>query len=457
MKAKIFIIIIIFGVEMFSSVSLPSSAYGARTFGLIDSNYINISYPFDMGFTTVGDIDPNAQRINIISKYDSWQQKWYSAAYISELETWATNFMIHLGNVYRVYVYSDYAPSLGFAGQAIDIPSYNLTTYLNQSYFYKGYNFIMHHPEKSDIKTAIQLGNDLVNCDWVVKKDPYTNAALSANFDDTTGAWNNDFNIYITDPLMVNVWTPQIWPAESAVKGDVKGSKQIVQINDPMPVYYHIQSSSKGDYDFSDPDSKSIVITFKAWITGRENEVLTHEDYGCGFEQIGDLFSAIYINLGNFETQWTEGDEVNFLVTDESTKDNSGNVLKGSKSYSLTNINNPIFRGFEPVIKNSGDPIVLGTPASEEEIIPYITELYQNYPNPFNPVTTIKFSLQTDCFAQLDVYNYNGQIVKSLVNSKLERGSHSVVFNADQLSSGVYYYMLRTDTKTFTKKMLIIK
>ena len=433
-----------------------SESYGARTFSLKEFSYVNISYPFDMGYDTVGDIDPTGVRINIISKYDSWQQKWRSASYVPELGMWATDFMIHLGGVYKVYVYNDYTLAVSFAGLAEEIPAYNLTTYLNQEYFYKGYNFIMHRPDKSEIQTAIQLGNDLINCDWVIKNDPYTNASASALYDFTSGLWSDDFDIFITDPLMVNVWSPQIWPTEITTKDMPMNAKGVVEINDPLPVYYHIQSSSKGDYNFSGDNLKNSTITFKAWITGREEEILTHEDYGCGFEQIGDLFSAIYINLGNFETQWAIDDEVNFLVTDELAGDKS-EWVQGKGSYKLGYKDKPIFRGFESAIKGSGEPIVVGTPMGEDEVIPYETALYQNYPNPFNPVTSIKFSLKADCDVKLNVYNYKGQVTNELVNGKMGRGFHSVSFNADMLSSGVYFYTLESDGKKLIRKMVLVR
>ncbi|NOR44860.1 MAG: T9SS type A sorting domain-containing protein, partial [Candidatus Delongbacteria bacterium] len=71
--------------------------------------------------------------------------------------------------------------------------------------------------------------------------------------------------------------------------------------------------------------------------------------------------------------------------------------------------------------------------------------------------TTIKFSLKDESMVNLNVYNYSGQLVKSLANEIRERGFHKIEFNASQFSSGVYYYTLKTDTKTFTKKMLMVK
>jgi hypothetical protein len=93
----------------------------------------------------------------------------------------------------------------------------------------------------------------------------------------------------------------------------------------------------------------------------------------------------------------------------------------------------------------------------EEPIIPDEIRLYPNYPNPFNPVTRIKFVLSKFEHTTLRVYNLIGQEVAVLINSKLNAGSYEVSFNADNLSSGIYFYTLRAGNFKQTKKMLLLK
>jgi hypothetical protein len=92
-----------------------------------------------------------------------------------------------------------------------------------------------------------------------------------------------------------------------------------------------------------------------------------------------------------------------------------------------------------------------------ESVIPVTTKLYQNYPNPFNPATNIKFSLSKAGKVELTVYNVLGQVVGKLVEGNIKAGNHSVLFNADALNSGVYYYTLEVDGKSLTKRMLLVK
>jgi hypothetical protein len=91
------------------------------------------------------------------------------------------------------------------------------------------------------------------------------------------------------------------------------------------------------------------------------------------------------------------------------------------------------------------------------------TSLEQNYPNPFNPQTTIAFSLKDRARVQIDVFNVNGELVKTLLDETRAAGAYSDVRwdgrnNANQaVSSGVYFYKLVTNNFSQTKKMVLLK
>ncbi len=84
-------------------------------------------------------------------------------------------------------------------------------------------------------------------------------------------------------------------------------------------------------------------------------------------------------------------------------------------------------------------------------------KLEQNFPNPFNPSTKITFGLPKDARVKLEVYNTLGERIAILLNNKMMAGTHSVDFNASQLSSGIYLYKIDAGDFQATKKMLVIK
>jgi hypothetical protein len=89
--------------------------------------------------------------------------------------------------------------------------------------------------------------------------------------------------------------------------------------------------------------------------------------------------------------------------------------------------------------------------------IPDQFELRQNYPNPFNPSTTIEFSLPKRADVQLVVYNILGKKIVELANGSYEAGNYSIIFDAQGLPSGIYFYQLKTNNFDEVKKMQLIK
>ncbi len=99
------------------------------------------------------------------------------------------------------------------------------------------------------------------------------------------------------------------------------------------------------------------------------------------------------------------------------------------------------------------------TSVEEEKLNqPTTISLSQNYPNPFNPNTTIEYSIPEGGMVELKVFDVLGREVNTLVNGYVQSGSHSVNFNASNLSSGVYFYSIKYAGKnTITKKMVLTK
>ncbi len=105
-----------------------------------------------------------------------------------------------------------------------------------------------------------------------------------------------------------------------------------------------------------------------------------------------------------------------------------------------------------------GDTIGVITDVEVEKNIVSSFELFQNYPNPFNPTTTISFQLAEPTAVSLIVYNLLGEEVAVLINDEVKSaGYHSVIFNAENLSSGTYIYTLQAGDKLFKNKMILMK
>jgi cyanophycinase len=91
------------------------------------------------------------------------------------------------------------------------------------------------------------------------------------------------------------------------------------------------------------------------------------------------------------------------------------------------------------------------------EKLPHQYKLEQNYPNPFNPETTIRFFIPDGGNISLLVFDSLGRKVSELANGYYNQGTHKIYFNADNLSSGVYFYRLETKNYSDTKSMVILK
>jgi hypothetical protein len=97
------------------------------------------------------------------------------------------------------------------------------------------------------------------------------------------------------------------------------------------------------------------------------------------------------------------------------------------------------------------------TGVNNNQIAPDKFELSQNYPNPFNPTTKISFSIPKSETVNLTVYDASGKAAVLLVNEHMNAGTHEITFNASEFSSGVYFYTIKTNSFSSTKKMVLTK
>jgi tetratricopeptide (TPR) repeat protein len=89
--------------------------------------------------------------------------------------------------------------------------------------------------------------------------------------------------------------------------------------------------------------------------------------------------------------------------------------------------------------------------------VPLTYNLSQNYPNPFNPTTKINYALPKTGLVTMKIYDVTGREIQTLVNDVKQAGNYTVDFNGSSLSSGVYFYMIKSSDFVMTKRMVLIK
>ena len=147
-----------------------------------------------------------------------------------------------------------------------------------------------------------------------------------------------------------------------------------------------------------------------------------------------------------------------FLSTDNGRTWISVNTgFTAGPAWSLTIIGGNLFVGtFDGVWKRPLSEMITSVPEPYDEV-PTAFRLEQNYPNPFNPTTAIRFSISQSRFASLKVFDLLGKTVATLLNDNVKSGSYEVVFDATQMTSGVYFYRLQSDNLVQTRRLLLLK
>lgn len=100
---------------------------------------------------------------------------------------------------------------------------------------------------------------------------------------------------------------------------------------------------------------------------------------------------------------------------------------------------------------------VVNLKQTAEAFIPATIELFQNYPNPFNAYTTIRYDIPGAGKVVLTVYNILGQEIEKLVNEYQPPGEYAVKWDASNVKSGIYFYVLKAFGNTWMHKMIVLR
>ena len=156
---------------------------------------------------------------------------------------------------------------------------------------------------------------------------------------------------------------------------------------------------------------------------------------------------AIPIFDDNTSTSWIGGFRINKM-------DEGNFIFIAGRPYRFDNVAS--FANYDFIIDNWMNDPATGVD-NEDFDIPQTFSLLQNYPNPFNPSTNISYNIPNGSLVTLKVYDILGKEIVTLVNESKQAGSYNVQFDANNLSSGVYFYSIQAGDFFESRKMILMK
>ena len=212
---------------------------------------------------------------------------------------------------------------------------------------------------------------------------------------------------------------------------------------DDLPSHELIDPDPGNNATFFDDQGGEWTIGFPYWRT----EVGAHENsaspYGT-FDQGGNLF------------EWTEGVYGDCRATGYGSFLTRGGALSAEEFDPSCTYCHATDDNCETGIRVAQ---VSGFSAVDDDLPESRLDfkLNKNYPNPFNPTTAISFEMRDASFVNLTVYDIAGREVAEIINEVKPAGSHSVVFDAKGLTSGIYFARLTAGSNMQTQKLVLMK
>ncbi len=236
-----------------------------------------------------------------------------------------------------------------------------------------------------------------------------------------------------------------------------------------------VQQTNDGGYIITGDTRPYGATNSDVWLikTNANGDTVWTKTYGGSADDRGwsvqQTSGGGYILTG-YTASYGAGDGDAWLIKTDSSgnklwdKTFGGSAYDYGRSVRQTNDGGYIVAGETSSYGSGGKDVYLIRLSSEVSVDDYPLQtllkryyLYQNYPNPFNPSTTITYLIPKESFVKLKIFNSIGQLVKTLVNENQSSGEYNIIFNADGLTSGVYYYQLISENKIITKKFMLLK
>jgi photosystem II stability/assembly factor-like uncharacterized protein len=218
-----------------------------------------------------------------------------------------------------------------------------------------------------------------------------------------------------------------------------------------------IRNQISGDIFYS----ISFLDSMNGLVAGSEGVIYKTTDGGLNWNQVNTGFYKTLYNI-NFESQIyavAVGEDGTILKSinggNNWTKEGNLTINTLYTTSIDNNFNTTVFGSFGTILKQFNK---IKTPSlSKKNENSSDFKLFQNYPNPFNPTTNLEFGISDLGFVTLKIYDMNGKEVAELVNGILKQGNHKYKFDASNLASGIYFYQLKTENFSETKRMILLK
>ena len=286
------------------------------------------------------------------------------------------------------------------------------------------------------LKTTVQSGSNTVTLKNKITNGYTLQQAVNDEFTGTN--FQSKFKKDSVKFTSAALTAPLEWTGTPVVRLDYKSAAQtFCQFN-----YQIYEVLASGERRFINRAN----FTDRNYTKGQRRQVTFRGQAHSHLFQAGSKIQIIITNLDKAHT------DVEFFGTNPfvlpTMKNGDHTVYLSSNSYVEL-----------PIITNAGARFDLAfeEDRSEKNTNPYSFSLSQNFPNPFNPSTMIQYTLAEAQNVELKIYDLLGREVQTLVNTAQNPGSYNVMFNAQNLSSGVYFYKLTAGSFTDIKKMTLVK
>jgi len=283
---------------------------------------------------------------------------------------------------------------------------------------------------QSGVSSAEGLASAISNCTNVY----HWLASGQGNVGHPKGTPINNFAVQVGYPYYVNVTEGGTWPA-----GLLKGGRPAQATVAEGVTRGNIPHMAYGAIEPSLGKQETSKLQLRAWIVGREVEVLTEGS-------VGSYVDGAYwgVSVSNFTTAWQEGERLQVELVDGEGE------MRGETEIVLTTAGSDVGK-----IAMKGE--VAATVKLPAEVV-----LLSNYPNPFNPQTEIGYGLPAAMRVRVRIYDISGREVKELVSEEQGAGFHRVRWDGTgndgtRVSSGVYLCRLQADGVSRINKIVLTK